>query len=86
MCMDGDFQYVHFLTTWTVINVISNMLSLISQVSFKSLKRLSVRPSPKSAMKVVMNIRVIMVTAEHYFSYVRLLLTKNFRKAITDHQ
>ena len=32
------------------------------------------RPSPKSAMKVVMNIRVIMVTAEHYFSYVRLLL------------
>ena len=36
------------------------------------------RPSPKSTMKVVMNIRVIMVTAEHYFSYVRLLLTKNF--------
>ena len=44
------------------------------------------RPSPKSAMKVVMNSRVIMVTAEHYFSYVRLLLTNNFRKAITDHQ
>ena len=30
------------------------------------------RPSSKSAMKVVMNIRVIMVTVEHYFSYVRL--------------
>ena len=44
------------------------------------------RPSPQSAMKVVMNIRVIMVTAERYLSYVRLLLTKNFRKAITDHQ
>ena len=44
------------------------------------------RPSPKSAMKVVMNSRVIMVTVEHYFSCVRLLLTKNFRKPITDHQ
>ena len=44
------------------------------------------RPSPKSAMKVVMNSRVIMVTAEHLFSCVRLLLTKNFRKSITDHQ
>ena len=44
------------------------------------------RPSPKSAMKVVMNSRVIMVTVEHYFSYVRLLLTTNFRKPITDHQ
>ena len=43
-------------------------------------------PSPKSAMKVVMNIRVIMVTVEHYFSYVRLLLTKNFRNPITDDQ
>ena len=28
----------------------------------------------------------VMVTAEHYFSYVRPLLTKNFRKPITDHQ
>ena len=36
------------------------------------------RPSPKSAMKVVMNSRVIMVTVEHQFSDVRLLLTKNF--------
>ena len=36
------------------------------------------RPSPKSAMKVVMNSKAIMVTEEHYFSYVRLLLTKNF--------
>ena len=44
------------------------------------------RPSPKSAMKVVMNSRVIMVIVEHYFSDVRLLLTKNFRKSITDHQ
>ena len=44
------------------------------------------RPSPKSAMKVVMKSRVIMVTEEHYFSYVRLLLTKNFRKPVTDHQ
>ena len=44
------------------------------------------RPSPKSAMKVVMNIREIMVTVEHYFSYVRLLLTENFRKPITDDQ
>ena len=34
------------------------------------------RPSPKSAMKVVMNSKVIMATVEHYFSYVRLLLTK----------
>ena len=34
------------------------------------------RLSPKSAMKVVMNSKVIMVTVEHYFSYVRLLLTK----------
>ena len=31
-------------------------------------------PSPKSAMKVVMNRRVIMVTVEHLFSYLRLLL------------
>ena len=44
------------------------------------------RPIPKSAMKVVMNSRVIVVTVEHYYSYVRLLLTKNFRKLITDHQ
>ena len=44
------------------------------------------RQSPKSAMKVEMNSRVIMVTVEHYFSYVRFLLTKNFRKPITDHQ
>ena len=29
MYMDGDFQHVHFLTTLTVINVISDMLSLI---------------------------------------------------------
>ena len=44
------------------------------------------RPSPKSAMKVAMNIRVIMVIVEHYFGDVRFLLTKNFRKPITDHQ
>ena len=42
------------------------------------------RPSPKSTMKVVMNIRVIMVTAEHYFSYVRLVLTKNFLNPVPD--
>ena len=29
MCMNGDFQHINFLTTWTVINVISDMLSLI---------------------------------------------------------
>ena len=29
MSMDGDFQHVHFLTTGTMINEISNMLSLI---------------------------------------------------------
>ena len=34
------------------------------------------RLSPKSAMKVVMNSKVIMVTVEHKFSDVRLLLTK----------
>ena len=44
------------------------------------------RPSPKSAMNVVINSKVIMVTVEHYFSDVKLLLTKNFRKPITDHQ
>ena len=38
--------HAHGFTTWTVINVISDMLSLIFQVSFKSLKRLSVRSSP----------------------------------------
>ena len=47
MSMDRDFQRVHFLTTRTMINEISNMLSLILQVSFKFLKRLSVRSSPK---------------------------------------
>ena len=41
-------------------------------------------PSPKSVMKVVMN--RAMVTAEQLYSDVRLLLTKNFRKPITDHQ
>ena len=32
-------------------------------------------PSPKSALKVVMNSKDMLVTAEHYFSDVRLLLT-----------
>ena len=41
------------------------------------------RPSPKSAMKVVMNSRVIMVTAEHYFSYVRLT-SENLSLTISD--
>ena len=29
MCMNGDFQHVHFLTTRTMINEISKMLSLV---------------------------------------------------------
>ena len=44
------------------------------------------RPSPKSAMKVVMNSKAIIVAVENYFSSVRLLLSKNFQKPITDHQ
>ena len=29
MCMNWNFQHVHFLTTRTMINEISNMLSLV---------------------------------------------------------
>ena len=39
MCMNGDFQHIHFLTTWTVINVISDMLSLIFPSVFSILER-----------------------------------------------
>ena len=38
MCMDWDFEHVHFLTTWTVINVISDMLSLIFPSVFSILE------------------------------------------------
>ena len=38
MCMNGYFQHVHFLTTWTVINVKSDMLSLIFPSIFSILE------------------------------------------------
>ena len=38
MSMNGDFQHVHFLTTRTVINEISNMLSLILPSIFQILE------------------------------------------------
>ena len=42
MCMDGDFQHFHFLTTMTVIDVISNMLSLIFLCIFQILESFKV--------------------------------------------
>ena len=38
MSMDLNFQHVHFLTTRTMINEISNMLSLILPSMFKILE------------------------------------------------
>ena len=38
MCMNGDLQHVHFLTSWTVINVISDILSLILPSVFSILE------------------------------------------------
>ena len=38
MSMDGDFEHVQFLTTRTMINEISNMLSLILPSIFQILE------------------------------------------------
>ena len=37
MCMNGDFQHIHFLTTRIMINEISNLLPLIPPSIFQIL-------------------------------------------------
>ena len=45
MCMNGDFQHVHFLTTWTVINVGQSTMQLTCCGTTRNFRKIRLQSS-----------------------------------------